>query len=38
MFGMGDGRVVPVATPIETDVLRRLAERDDGEVVEDVDF
>jgi prepilin-type N-terminal cleavage/methylation domain-containing protein len=33
-FAMGDGRVVAVSVDIETDVLRRLANRADGEMVQ----
>lgn len=38
LFGLGDGRVVGIGTEIETDVLRRLGRRDDGEMLNDIDF
>jgi prepilin-type N-terminal cleavage/methylation domain-containing protein len=38
LFGMGDGRVVAVETAIESDVLRRLGRRDDGEMLNDINF
>jgi prepilin-type N-terminal cleavage/methylation domain-containing protein len=37
-FGMGDCRVVSIQTQIDSDVLRRLGRRDDGEMVNDVAF